>query len=50
MHFQIDEPEPSEQVRIGNLESIPAQPFRKDGCDRPETLTSALFGLDESVV
>src|SRR6267143_2963883 len=38
MHFQIDEPEPSEQVRIGNLESIPAQPFRKDGCDRPETL------------
>ena len=50
MHFQIDEPEPSEQVRLGNPVSIPPEPFREEGRDRPETLASALLGLDESVV
>jgi len=50
MHFQIDEPELSEQVRLADLVSFSSQPFREDGCDCPETLASALLGLDESVV
>jgi len=50
MHFQIDEPELSEQVRLADLVSFSSQPFREDGCDCQETLASALLGLDESVV
>ena len=50
VHFQIDEPEPSKQVRFRDLVSFPPQPFREEGRDCPETLASTLLGLDESVV
>jgi len=50
VHFQIDEPESSEHVRLSVVVSFPPQPFREDSCDCPEALASALLGLDESVV
>ena len=49
MHFQIDEPESSQDISL-SVVSFPPQPFREDGCDCAETLASAPLGLDESVI
>ena len=50
MHFQIDEPELPEQIRLSNAISSPVQLSSEDLRDYPEPLASALLGLDESVV
>ena len=50
VHFQIDEPESSEQISLSVVVSFFPQSFREDGCDCSEALASAFPGLDESVV
>ncbi len=50
MHFKVDEPEFSEQVRLSVMVSFLAQPSRENPGDSTEPLASAPLRLYESVV